>query len=109
MAVVVLTAIGFVLFEGSFQNTDGRVLANIGATAYLFGGVLLVAAEALSLNLGFEKLYPVIVIYVVMAPLSPSRHRGRFASGRVGGWLDRLGHHPLEHRVVGRAFPFRAA
>ena len=48
---VVLIAIGFMLLESAFQNTDGFVLANIGATAYFFGGVLLVAAEALMLTL----------------------------------------------------------
>ena len=37
MSGVVLIAIGFVLLEGAFQNTAGRALANIGATAYLFG------------------------------------------------------------------------
>ena len=38
MAAVILTAIGFVLLEGHFHNTDGRVLGRTGATAYLFGG-----------------------------------------------------------------------
>jgi hypothetical protein len=55
MAGVVLTAIGFVLLEGALQTTDGRVLATCGAMTYLFGGVLLVTSEALSLTLGFEN------------------------------------------------------
>ena len=80
MAAVVLTAVGFVLLEGYFQTTNGLVLANIGATVYLFGGVLLVAAEALSLTFGYEKLYGLIVIYVVMASL---------AQAAIGGaWLQ---------------------
>ncbi len=70
MAAVVLTAIGFVLLDGHLQNTDGNVLARTGATAYLFAGILLVAAEALSLSQGFEKHYSLIVIYVVLAFLA---------------------------------------
>src|SRR5512139_3876484 len=64
---VVLIAIGFMLLESVFQNTDGFVLANIGATAYFFGGVLLVSAEALMLTLGYEKVIGLVNIYVVMA------------------------------------------
>lgn len=67
---VVLIAIGFMLLESALQNTDGFVLANIGATAYFFGGVLLVAAEALMLTLGYEKVYSLFIIYVVMAFLA---------------------------------------
>lgn len=91
MAGVVLTAIGFVLLEGPLQNTDGRVLANIGATAYLFGGVLLVAAEALSLTLGYEKLYSLIVIYVVMAFLAQAAVGGALLqSGLLAAWIGWL-------------------
>jgi len=69
MSGAILAAIGFELLASAFQNAGG-VLAIIGATAYLFGAVLLVAGEALSLAMGYEKLYPVIVIYVVMAFLA---------------------------------------
>ena len=80
MAAVVLTAIGFVLLAVSLQGTDAFVLANIGATAYLIGGVLVVAAEALNLTLGYEKVYGLIVIYVIMAFL---------AQAAIGGaWLQ---------------------
>ena len=48
MSGVMLFAIGFMLLKGAFQNTGGRILAIIGTTAYLFGAVLLVTAEALS-------------------------------------------------------------
>ena len=67
---VVLIAIGFMLLQSAFQNTDGVILADIGATAFFFGGVLGVAAEALMLTLGYEKVYGLIVIYVVMAFLA---------------------------------------
>jgi hypothetical protein len=57
MSAVVPTAVGSMLLAAYFQGTDAFVLANIGATAYLFGGVLVVAAEALNLTLGYEKVY----------------------------------------------------
>ena len=94
MSGVILAAIGFVLLAGAFQNADGRVLATIGATAYLFGAVLLVTAEALSLTVGFEKLYPIVVIYVVMAFLAQAAIGGALIqSGLVAsgiGWLTIL-------------------
>ena len=73
MAAVILTIIGFVLLEGRLHNTDGRVLARTGATAYLFAGIVLVTAEAfrMSLGEGFEKrAYALFVIYVVLAFLA---------------------------------------
>src|SRR5512139_959192 len=60
MSGAIVAAIGFVLLAGAFQNAGG-VLAITGATAYLFGAVLLATGEALSLTVGYEKLYPVIV------------------------------------------------
>ena len=88
MAAVVLTVIGFVLLEGYFQNTDGRVLINMGVTTYLFGGVLVVAAEALSLTLEFEKLYGLVVIYVVMALLAQAAiGSALLQSGLLPAWI----------------------
>jgi hypothetical protein len=85
---VVLIAIGFMLLEGAFQNTGGRVLANIGATAYFFGGVLLVAAEALMLTLGYEKVQGLIVIYVVIAFLAQAAIGGAvIQSGLLAAWI----------------------
>ncbi len=88
MAAVILTAVGFVLLEGSFQSINGGILANIGATAYLFGGVLLVAAETLSLTLGYEKLYGLIVIYVVIAFLAQAAIGGALLqAGSLAIWI----------------------
>jgi len=67
MAAVILTAIGFVLLEAPLQNTDGWALARTGATAYLFGGILWLVAEALDLTRTEQSFYPLIVIYVVLA------------------------------------------
>jgi hypothetical protein len=85
---VVLIAIGFVLLAGAFQNTDGFVLANIGATAYFFGGVLIVAAEALMLTLGYEKVVGLVNIYVVIAFLAQAAIGGALIqSGLVVAWI----------------------
>src|SRR5919199_2915697 len=73
MAAVILSVIGLVLLEGRLQNTDGRVLARTGATAYLIAGILLVTGEAFRMSLGdqFEKrTYALFVIYVVLAFLA---------------------------------------
>jgi hypothetical protein len=91
LAAVILTAIGFVLLEGHFRNTDGRVLARTGATAYLFAGILLVAAEALSLGLGEEfgqRGYALFVIYVVLAFLAQAAIGGALLqAGLLARWI----------------------
>ncbi len=90
MAAVILTTIGFVLFEGHFHSTDGRVLARTGATAYLFAGIVLVAAEGLSLSPGFDEKrgYALIVIYVVLAFLAQAAIGGALLqSGLLAAWI----------------------
>lgn len=88
MAAVVLTVIGFGLLEGQLQTSAGRVLARIGATAYLFAGVLGVAAEALSLRLGYGQTYPLIVVYVVVAFLGQAAIGGALLqSGELAAWI----------------------
>ncbi len=80
---VILIASGFMLLESALQNTDGYVLANIGATAYFFGGVLVVAAEALMLTLGYEKVVSLVNIYVVMAFLAEAALGGALIQSEV--------------------------
>jgi hypothetical protein len=88
MASVVLTAIGLVLLEGYLQNTNGYILARAGATAYLFGAVFIVAAEALSLNQGSQNLYPLIVIHVVLALLAQAVvGAALLQSGLLPAWI----------------------
>ena len=85
---VILIAIGFILLQSAFQNTAGAILANIGATAYFFGGVLLVAAEALMLTLGYEKVVGLINIYVGMAFLAEAIIGGALIqSGLLAAWI----------------------
>lgn len=88
MSGVILCAIGFVLLGGIFENSDGRVLAGIGATAYLFGGVLVVVAEGLMLNIDYQKVYSLVVIYVVMAFLAQAAIGGALLqAGLLASWI----------------------
>ena len=88
LAAVVLTAIGFVLLEGHLQASAGHVLARIGATAYLFAGILVVAAESLNPSLGYDKLYRLIIIYVVVAFLAQAAIGGALLqSGVLAAWI----------------------
>lgn len=66
LAAVILTALGLALLDGVLDGTNGRVLARLGVSAYFFGAVLLVTAEAMRLPEG-RPFYPLIVIYVVLA------------------------------------------
>ena len=51
LAAIIVTAIGFVLLDGALQQVGERPLARVGAVAFLFGGVLGVAAEVLGPSL----------------------------------------------------------
>ncbi len=90
MAAVVLTAIGFVLLEGSLHNTDGRVLALTGVTAYLFAGIVLVTAESLILSMGLDetRVFTLIVNYVILAFLAQAAIGGALLqSGLLATWI----------------------
>jgi hypothetical protein len=88
VVAIVLTAIGFVLLEGQLDNTAGRVLARTGMTAYLFAGILGVAAEALDLSGTGQNLYPLIVVYVVLAFLAQAAIGGALRqSGLLAPWI----------------------
>jgi hypothetical protein len=85
---VVLASMGFMALAGELQNQSGFGLGWMGAAGYLFGGVLIVAAEALSLTVGFEKLYPIVNIYVVFAFLSQAVIGGAvLQSGLTAAWV----------------------
>lgn len=91
---VVLIAIGFRLLQSVLQGTAGASLMDIGATAYFFGGILGVVAETLMLTLGYEKVYGLIVVYVVMAFLAEAAVGGAIIqSGLLAtpiGWVTIL-------------------
>jgi len=88
MAAVVLTAVGFVLLEGHLHTSAGHVLARTGATTYLFAGILGVAAEALDVSRTGQNLYPLIVVYVVLAFLGQAAIGGALRqSGLLAPWI----------------------
>ncbi len=88
LGAIILTAIGFVLLEGPLQITDGRVLARMGSTAYLFAGILGVAAEALFMTIGYDKVYSVVNVYVVLAFLAQAAIGGAvIQSGLLAAWI----------------------
>ena len=91
MVAVVLSATGFVLLEGDLHNTDGCLLARTGATAYLFAGILVVAAEALLVSMGEEfeqRGYALFVVYVVLAFLAQAAIGGALLqSGLLARWI----------------------
>jgi hypothetical protein len=91
MAAVVMTALGFALLDGLLQDSAGRVLARAGSSAYLFGAVLVVVAEASSVTQGAHKdwsgeNWALAIIYVVLAFL---------AQAAIGGSLLQAGVLPV--------------
>ena len=88
MAAVILTVIGFVLLEAPLENSDGRVLARVGATAYLFAGTFDVAAEALDLTRKEQSYYPLVVIYIVLGYLAQAAIGGSLLqSSLLSAWI----------------------
>jgi hypothetical protein len=84
LAAVLVTVLGFALLDAQLQNTGGRLLARAGVTAYLFAGVLGVAAEALNVARSGHGHYPLIVVYVVLAFLAQAALGGALLQA---GWL----------------------
>ena len=88
MGAVVLTAVGLELLADLLAVSDGAAMARAGAAAYLFGGVLVVAAEASSLVQGLHKDWPaqswsLAVVYVVLALLAQAAIGGALLAGDV--------------------------
>lgn len=87
LAAVVLTALGFTLLEATLQETNGRVLARLGTSAYFFGAVLLATAEAMRLPAG-QASYPLIVIYIALAFLGQAAIGGALLqSNLLPAWI----------------------
>jgi hypothetical protein len=88
MAAVVLTAVGLVLLADLLAVSDGAAMARAGAVAYLFGGVLVVAAEASSLAQGLHQDWPaqswsLALVYVVLALMAQAAIGGALLAGDV--------------------------
>jgi hypothetical protein len=88
LAAIVLTAIGFMLLEGLLQDTGGRVPARVGAIAYLIAAVLGVLVEAFNLSQAYRQIYPLVVIYVVLAYLAQATIGvALLRAALVAGWI----------------------
>jgi hypothetical protein len=88
MAAVVLTVIGFVLLEERLHTSEGQVLARTGATTYVFAGILGVVAEALDLAGTQQRLYPLVVVYMILAFLAQAAIGGALRqSGLLAPWI----------------------
>lgn len=88
MGSTILAAIGFVILAAALQNQKGFVFALVGAVGSLFGGVLVVAAEALSLTIDFEKMLPIVNVYVILAFLSQAAiGLALLQSGITAAWV----------------------
>jgi hypothetical protein len=88
MGSVVPGAIGFVVLAAALQNRSGFVPGLTGAVAYLFGGVLVAAGEGLSLTIGYEKMYPLINRYVILAFLAQACiGAALLQSGLAAAWV----------------------
>jgi hypothetical protein len=82
LAAVVLSVIGVVLLEDHPELSDGRVLVRMGATVYLFGGVLNVLYEVLELARTTPS-YPLIVVAVVLTFLGQAAIGGGLLQARL--------------------------
>jgi hypothetical protein len=88
MTAVILTALGFVVLEAILEPSPGGALGRVGAAAYFFGAVLLVAAEAMGLSASGTASYPLIVVYVVMALLGQAAIGAAILqSGLLPAWV----------------------
>jgi hypothetical protein len=88
MAAVVLTAVGLVLLADLLAASGGAAVARAGAVAYLFGGVLVVAAEGSSLGQRLHQDWPaqpwsLAVVYVVLALMAQAAIGGALLAGDV--------------------------
>ncbi len=94
LAAAALTAIGFVLLDRMLGNSEGAAVADIGASAYFFGAILVVVAEAMTLASGYDKVHYLTSVYVVMAFLAQAVIGAALLQARATmtwiGWLSIL-------------------
>lgn len=83
LAAVVLTALGLVLLEAALHETNGRIMARLGASTYFFGAVLLAAGEAMVVGRTASFAGGLIVIYVVLALLGQAAIGGALLQSNI--------------------------
>lgn len=86
--VAVLAAVlGLALLEDMLRAAGEPVLSRLGLVAYLFGAVIVVAAETTSLD-SRNSVYPQIVLYVLLAFLAQAAFGASLLqTGLVPGWV----------------------
>ncbi len=89
LAAVILTALGLTLLDAAIKDTTGHVMARLGAGAFFFGATVLVVAETMRMQDG-ETVYPLIVVYVVLAFLGQALIGGALLQSNLvpiwSGW-----------------------
>jgi hypothetical protein len=73
LASVIVSALGFVMLEAVLQAAGDRVFAHLGMFGFLFGAVLVVVAEALTLD-GQQAPYALALSYQTLAFLSQAAY-----------------------------------
>jgi hypothetical protein len=90
IAGLVLNVVGLVLFDELLRGTGNPLLGRIGIYGYAFAALFALVYEAMGLN-GAAPVYPLIVIYVVLAFLAQATIGIALLSGGVlpvwVGWL----------------------
>lgn len=83
---VLATVLGLALLEDMLRAAGEPVLSRLGIVAYLFGAVVVVAAETAYLGKR-EWIYPQIVLYVVLAFLAQAAFGASLLqTGLVASW-----------------------
>jgi hypothetical protein len=82
LAAIVLTIVGFVLLEAHPELGDGRLLIRMGATLYMFAGVLGALYEVMELARTIPS-YPLIVVSVILAFLGQAAIGGGLRQARL--------------------------
>lgn len=83
---VLATVLGLALLEDMLRAAGEPVLSRLGMMTYLFGAVIVVAAETAYLSKR-DWIYPQIVLYVVLAFLAQAAFGASLLqTGLVAGW-----------------------
>jgi len=86
IAAVLMTVFGLALLEDMLRTAGEPLLSRLGMTAYLFGALVVVAAETAYLAKG-DWLYSQIVLYVVLAFLAQAAFGASLLqTGLIAAW-----------------------
>jgi hypothetical protein len=84
---VLTTVLGLALLEDMLQAAGEPILSRLGIVTYLFGAVIVIAAETSYLGKR-DWIYPQIVLYVILAFLAQAAFGASLLqTGFVAGWV----------------------